>query len=105
MVDHHIDGSFLCSKRHAKLLFRQGILSSWGSRCAYCGGPAMTLDHVRPRCRGGHTVARNLIAACGECNRAKGSVLDWVAWFRDQPFWSPEREADIWMWVHPVQAA
>ena len=105
MVDHHIDGSVLCSKRHAKLRFRQGILDSWGCRCAYCGGAAQTLDHVRPRCRGGHTVVRNLIAACADCNRAKGSETDWTAWFRGQPFWNPEREADIWLWLHPVRAA
>lgn len=100
MLDHHIDGFHLCSKRFAKLRFRQGILESWGSRCAYCGEPAGTLDHVRPRCKGGHTVAHNLIAACAECNRDKGSALDWHAWFRQQPFWDAEREADIRLWMH-----
>lgn len=105
MVDHHIDGSVLLSKRLAKLRFRQGILDSWKCLCAYCGRPAGTLDHVRPRCKGGHTVAQNLIAACADCNRAKGSEIDWVRWFRAQAFWDPEREADIWLWLHSPRAA
>ena len=105
MVDHHIDGSLLCSKRCAKLRFRQGILSSWGGCCAYCGGPAGTLDHVRPRCRGGHTVVQNLIASCATCNKAKGSELDWMAWFRRQPFWDAAREQKIGQWVRPAEAA
>lgn len=105
MVDHHIDGSVLFSKRLAKLRFRQGILDSWKCLCAYCGRPAGTLDHVRPRCRGGPTVAQNLIAACADCNRAKGSANDWVCWFRAQAFWDPEREADIWLWLHSPRAA
>lgn len=99
MLDHHIDGSHLCSKRFAKLRFRQGILDSWGRCCAYCGQPAGTLDHVRPRCRGGHTVTQNLIAACATCNRAKGSELDWTTWFRNQEFWDPGREQRITFWL------
>lgn len=104
MVDHHIDGSVLCSKRHAKLRFRQGILDSWGHRCAYCGAPALTLDHVRAKRRGGPTVAANLVAACAGCNRDKGSG-DWQDWFRRQPFWNAAREASIWTWLQPARAA
>ena len=101
MLDHHIDGSHLCSKRSAKLRFRNGILDAWHGVCAYCGKAAGTLDHVRPRCKGGQTVTQNLVAACAACNRAKGSEIDWTSWFRGQPFWDAEREADIWLWLHP----
>ena len=98
MLDHHIDGSHLCSKRFAKLRFRQDILSSWGECCAYCGAPAGTLDHVRARRRGGPTTRRNLVAACAPCNRAKGSE-DWRAWFRAQCFWDAQREDAIYEWI------
>ena len=98
MLDHHIDGSLLCSKRFAKLRFRQDILNSWGECCAYCGAPAGTLDHVRARRRGGATVRRNLVAACAPCNRAKGSE-DWRAWFRAQGFWDARREDAIDQWT------
>lgn len=98
MLDHHIDGSLLCSKRFAKLRFRQGILCSWGGCCAYCGAPAGTLDHVKAKRRGGPTVQRNLVAACSGCNQAKGTE-DWLAWFRAQRFWDPRREDAIYEWM------
>ncbi|ACZ30827.1 HNH endonuclease [Xylanimonas cellulosilytica DSM 15894] len=40
-------------------------------RCAYCGGPADTVDHVVPRSRGGDSSWLNLVAACGACNGRK----------------------------------
>jgi 5-methylcytosine-specific restriction endonuclease McrA len=39
--------------------------------CAYCGGPAQTVDHVLPKSRGGASSWLNLVAACFGCNRAK----------------------------------
>jgi 5-methylcytosine-specific restriction endonuclease McrA len=100
MLDHHIDGSVLCSKRYAKLLFRESILGAWEGCCAYCGEPAATLDHVRARRRGGATVRRNLVAACASCNRDKGSQ-EWTLWFRRQEFWDVEREKRLWQWHRP----
>jgi len=99
MVDHQIDGPHLLTKRQAKQRFREGILNSWGSLCAYCGKPGDTLDHVRPRCRGGRSDRSNMVCCCAACNRAKGSELDWRAWFRRQSAWSPRREAAIRLWV------
>ena len=47
--------------------------------CQYCGRsfPAhdLTFDHIVPRSRGGRTVWRNVITACGACNLAKGNRL------------------------------
>ncbi|MBW4096183.1 MAG: HNH endonuclease [Acidobacteria bacterium] len=40
-------------------------------RCAYCGGPAQTVDHVHPRSRGGQSSWTNLVAACLPCNQRK----------------------------------
>ncbi|WP_125776522.1 HNH endonuclease [Antribacter gilvus] len=39
--------------------------------CAYCGGPAETVDHVLPRSRGGPSTWLNLVAACYPCNSFK----------------------------------
>ena len=47
--------------------------------CQYCGEglPAhdLTFDHIVPRSRGGRTVWRNVVTACGTCNLAKGNRL------------------------------
>lgn len=99
MQDHHIDGTHLCSKRHAKLSFRKRILDNWDFTCAYCGAEAHTLDHVHPRSKGGFTSAENMVACCADCNRDKGSE-NWIIWFRSKEFWTPEREADIWIWIN-----
>ena len=40
-------------------------------RCAYCGRPATTVDHIIPRCQGGRTAWLNVVASCLDCNAAK----------------------------------
>jgi 5-methylcytosine-specific restriction endonuclease McrA len=43
-----------------------------GRRCAYCGGPGDTVDHVIPRSRpGGGDTWDNLVCACRPCNNRK----------------------------------
>lgn len=42
-------------------------------RCGYCNGWARTVDHIRPRSRGGPNTWSNLIAACGPCNTHKAN--------------------------------
>ena len=39
-------------------LSRRGIFARDGWRCAYCRGPAETIDHVMPRSRGGRHLCR-----------------------------------------------
>ena len=43
--------------------------------CIYCGKPmrigSMTLDHIRPRSRGGSDSKYNLALCCHTCNQAK----------------------------------
>lgn len=41
--------------------------------CAYCGGPADTVDHIEPVGRGGENHWSNLTGACQDCNRRKGT--------------------------------
>ena len=96
---HYISEQHLVTKRRAKHHFRRSILEAWDNLCAYCGKPADTLDHVRPRSKGGETKRSNLVCCCGHCNSRKGSD-DFVQWFRLQPFWTADKEADIWLWLH-----
>lgn len=51
---------------------RSGVLARDGRRCAYCEGPATTVDHVLPRSRGGRNTWLNTVAACDGCNQRKG---------------------------------
>ncbi|NBQ84360.1 MAG: HNH endonuclease, partial [Alphaproteobacteria bacterium] len=65
----------LVSKRSAKHQFRRQIFEAWSDLCAYCEKPADTLDHVKPRHRGGATVVCNLVPACKNCNRKNNFAM------------------------------
>ncbi len=56
-------------------LTRRAVLDRDGHACAYCGMRADTIDHVRPRSRGGQHVWTNVVAACARCNHRKGDRL------------------------------
>ena len=55
-------------------------------RCHYCGASVppkeLTLDHVVPLVRGGHSTRGNCVPACKPCNSAKQSLLpiEWEAY-------------------------
>jgi len=53
-------------------LSRRAVFARDGGRCAYCRGPAETIDHVVPRSRGGRHAWENVVAACARCNHSKG---------------------------------
>jgi hypothetical protein len=68
----------------AKRKWRQEIKDHWGNRCVYCNTTEdITLDHLKPKTLGGRNEARNLVTACGSCNRKKGSS-HWLAWWVNQ---------------------
>lgn len=52
-------------------LSRKGVFARDGGRCAYCSGPATSIDHVVPRSRGGAHIWDNVVAACRRCNHIK----------------------------------
>ncbi|MEM6291747.1 MAG: HNH endonuclease [Myxococcota bacterium] len=56
---------------------RENVYMRDGYVCQYCGDKfrhkELTLDHVVPRCRGGRTTWKNIVACCVKCNRRKGS--------------------------------
>jgi 5-methylcytosine-specific restriction endonuclease McrA len=62
-----------------RALSRKNILLRDRYTCQFCGQvlPAgeLTLDHVVPRSRGGHTDWDNLVACCHSCNNQKGDRL------------------------------
>lgn len=50
---------------------RRGVFARDGNRCQYCGGRAESIDHVKPRSRGGGHSWDNVVAACRACNTRK----------------------------------
>ena len=62
--------------QQSRALSRKNILLRDRNTCQFCGHalPAseLTLDHVMPRSRGGHSSWENLVACCYGCNNRKG---------------------------------
>lgn len=59
----------------AKRMWRESIFHRDGHCCVYCGSTSnLTIDHVRPRSKGGPTNTENCVTACRPCNQAKGSL-------------------------------
>ena len=88
----------------AKRQFRQTIKYSFGGLCAYCREQrATTLDHIRPRSKGGGSSLRsNLLPACQACNHSKGSE-SWLTWYEQQDFYSPVARELIEEWINNKQ--
>ena len=59
-----------------RALSRKNILLRDRNTCQFCSHtfPAseLTLDHILPRSRGGHSSWENLVACCYHCNNSKG---------------------------------
>jgi 5-methylcytosine-specific restriction endonuclease McrA len=62
-------------------LTRRAVFARDGGRCAYCAGPATSIDHVVPRSRGGRHEWANVVSCCRRCNHVKAdrtvSDLGW----------------------------
>ena len=87
------------SKQVAKRRFRKSIKYGWGGFCAYCRcNRATTLDHLKPKSKGGSSLRSNLIPACRECNHAKGSQ-PWLVWFQQQSFYNETAKELIEEWI------
>ncbi|AHH18002.1 putative HNH endonuclease [Nocardia nova SH22a] len=70
-----------------------GVLRRDNHRCGYCAGWARTVDHIRPRSRGGPNTWNNLIAACGPCNTRKADRTPDEAGM--SLLWEPKAPNDI----------
>ena len=75
-------------------LTRKAVFARDGGRCAYCGAPATSLDHVVPRSRGGEHSWNNVVSACGRCNHVKAdrAVAD-LGWRLRRPPTAPSGAA------------
>jgi 5-methylcytosine-specific restriction endonuclease McrA len=56
---------------------KKNVIVRDGQACAYCGktDTRMTIDHIRPRSRGGKTDWDNCVASCFPCNCRKGNRM------------------------------
>ena len=87
------------SKASAKRKFRRSIKYGWGGLCAYCrSNRATTLDHLKPKSRGGSSLRSNLIPACQCCNHSNGSE-NWLEWFQRQEFYNSVAQELIEEWI------
>ena len=87
------------SKQVAKRRFRKSIKYGWGGLCAYCRSKrASTLDHIRPKSKGGSSLRSNLIPACIDCNHSKGSS-EVFYWFEQQSFYNEAARELIEEWI------
>lgn len=91
------------TNKEAKSLWRQSIKNAWNNCCAYCGNPpiddkSLTLDHVKPKVKGGEDRTSNCVPACKKCNHSKGSE-DWLTWYHRQTFYEIEKEQAIKEWL------
>ena len=87
------------SKGAAKRKFRKSIKYGWGGLCAYCrSNRATTLDHIKPKSKGGSSLRSNLIPCCQACNHSKGSE-PWLVWFERQVFYNETAKELIEEWI------
>ena len=67
-------------RTRAELLDHRARLFATDSHCHYCeqelNFSQCTLDHVRPKSRGGDDSDENLVLSCDKCNQLKGSLLE-----------------------------
>ena len=89
-----VDDEFIRREREAAREMRR---SQWWKRrrgsgiCHYCGAAvgakALTMDHLVPIIRGGRSTKGNVVAACKDCNTAKGhqTLSEWEPPDRREP--------------------
>ena len=87
------------SKQVAKRQFKKSIKYGWGGLCSYCRCKrATTLDHIKPKSKGGSSLRSNLLPACLECNHSKGTE-PWLVWFQRQSFYNETAKELIEEWI------
>ena len=95
---HYLHNLITMTSSDSKRLWRRAIKEHFNCQCVYCGNfyeeHELTLDHVKPRCRGGEDLTTNVVSCCRECNQGKGSS-HWLRWCRETFGSRPERERII----------
>jgi len=54
--------------------FRTFIFERDNFTCHYCSKPGNTIDHKRPRSKGGYSTPENCVCACRKCNHKKDNI-------------------------------
>lgn len=87
------------SKQSAKRRFKKSIKYGWGGLCGYCrSNRATTLDHIKPKSKGGDSLRSNLLPCCLKCNHSKGTE-PWLVWFKRQSFYNEVARELIEEWI------
>ena len=87
------------NKKKVRHQHRQAIFGAFDHKCAYCGGKAESLDHVKPRHKGGQNLSSNLVPACLDCNQSKGTTDLWDFFNESQLFYDESRATFLHRWI------
>ena len=91
------------SPKLARKKFRESIFESWDWKCMYCDKKlckhTATVDHIKPKFKGGKSTRNNMGACCSQCNSNKGSRLVFDYYNETHPHFSKEKEAKIKEWI------
>ena len=61
---------------HRRKITRRAVFARDRWTCQYCGSrTSLTVDHVVPRSKGGHSSWDNIVTSCAPCNRRKGDAM------------------------------
>ena len=95
--DHYLHNLITMTSSDSKRLWRRAIKEHFNCQCVYCGEfhelHNLTIDHVRPKCKGGTDTTTNVVPSCRRCNQDKGS-REWLDWMRAR-FGQTDREHKI----------
>jgi len=63
--------NWITQKKRLAIYLRDGLACSW---CGFTleGGAVLSLDHLKPRSKGGDNHECNLVTACKHCNDSRG---------------------------------
>ena len=91
------------SPKNARKEFRQHIFESWEWKCMYCDEEltehTATIDHIKPKVKGGHSTRSNMGACCSKCNSKKGSQLVFDYFNESHPCYSEAKASKIKEWT------
>lgn len=86
---------------------KQTIFLKYGGHCAYCGNlmkmKNMTVDHLKPKSKGGSNYIENLMPSCRKCNALKAD--DNLEMLRISLAWPTLRVSDLQNFQKVRQAA
>lgn len=66
---------------------------------SYLSKDTATIDHIKPKFKGGKSTRNNMGACCTRCNANKGSRLVFDYYNETHPHYSEERASKIKQWI------